>query len=76
MLSFLFFILLFGGIIVLAILLSVLNAIFGIFRGIFSFGRNQNNAPSQHTAQSSSKKKIFEKTEGDYVDYEEIKDKK
>ena len=72
MLNFLFFILLFAGVIVLVILLSVVNTIFGIFKGVFSFGRNRDKVSPQHT----SRKKIFEKTEGEYVDYEEIKDRK
>ncbi len=70
MLSFLLFIIIF----VLVIGLLIISSIFGFIRSIFSFGKRKNPVQSEeNTQQTSSKSKIFEKTEGEYVDYEEIK---
>lgn len=72
--GFIFSILLF----VLLIGLFFLLAILGFLRSIFRFGRN--NKQSQQaknetfSQQANQKSKVFEKTEGEYVDYEEVKD--
>jgi hypothetical protein len=75
MFSFLFFIFIFIGVIVLAIILSVLNTVFGIFRSIFSFGKNPRASAPHTNNTTSTKKKIFDDNDGEYVDYEEVKDK-
>jgi hypothetical protein len=73
MLNFLFFIVIF----ILVIGLIIISAVFGFIRSIFSFGRHAANqaqgSQSQDFDQPASKSKIFDKTEGEYVDYEEIK---
>ena len=72
MLSFLFFIIIF----VLIIVVAVISTVFGFIRSIFSFGKrnNQTQDPqSQNGEQPGQKAKIFDKSEGEYVDYEEIK---
>ncbi|HEY6913973.1 MAG TPA: DUF4834 family protein [Paludibacter sp.] len=73
MLSFLFFIVIF----VLVIGLVIISTIFGFIRSIFSFGKRSaqtQNAQSQaYGQQPTSKSKIFDSNEGEYVDYEEIK---
>ena len=72
MLSFLLFILIF----VLVIVLIVISTVFGFIRSIFSFGRRtkpSQNSQAQDIEQSTNKSKIFDKTEGEYVDYEEVK---
>lgn len=66
----LFFVLIF---IVLIVLLFVL----GFVRSIFNFGRRKNNnqteAPRQSPFQQKQRNKVFDKNEGEYADYEEIK---
>jgi uncharacterized protein HemY len=72
MLSFLFFIVIF----ILVIGLIIISTIFGFIRSIFSFGKRNNqtqSAQSQTYGQPTSKSKIFDSNEGEYVDYEEIK---
>jgi flagellar basal body-associated protein FliL len=72
MLSFLFFIIIF----VLVIVLMAISTVFGFVRAIFGIGRqnNQNqNSQTQNFEQPTNKSKIFDKAEGEYVDYEEIK---
>lgn len=72
MLSFLFFIVIF----VLVIGLVIISTIFGFLRSIFSFGKRNTqaqSAQSQTYEQPTSKSKIFDRNEGEYVDYEEIK---
>ena len=72
MLGFLLFIVVF----ILVIGLIIISTVLGFIRSIFSFGKRsaqtQNNQPSTHE-QPSSKSKIFDKNEGEYVDYEEVK---
>ena len=73
--SFIFAILLFILFIGLFIILSVL----GFIRSLFSFGKRNNpshNSPSQDIEQPNGKSKIFDKKEGEYVDFEEIKEDK
>lgn len=72
MLNFLFFIIIF----VLVIGLIIISAVFGFIRSIFRFGKNANqtqNTESQTPEEPTSKSKIFDKSEGEYVDYEDIK---
>ncbi len=70
MLSFLFFIIIF----VLVVVLLIVSTLFGFIRSIFSFGKSQNQkSASTEFEQPSSKTKIFDKSEGEYVDYEELK---
>ena len=72
MLNFLFFIIIF----VLVIGLIIISAVFGFIRSIFRFGKNANqtqNTESQTPEEPASKSKIFDKNEGEYVDYEDIK---
>ena len=54
----------------------VISTVFGFLRSIFSFGKtkNQANSQTQNFDQSTAKSKIFEEKEGEYVDYEEIKE--
>lgn len=73
MLSFLLFILIFALIVVLIIVSTVWRfvlSIFGIKRQTNPF---QNSNPKEQE-QASPKSKIFDKAEGEYVDFEEIKD--
>jgi hypothetical protein len=69
--SFLFAILFFVFFIGLFILLTIL----GFIRSIFTFGRrkpeNQQNSSDSYT-QSEHKPKVFDKKEGEYVDFEEV----
>ena len=72
MLSFLFFIV----IVVLVIGLTIISAVFGFIRSIFSFGKRSNTNQNNHSQdfdQPQTKTKIFDQKEGEYVDYEEIK---
>jgi hypothetical protein len=72
MLSFLFFIVIF----VLVIILMIISAVFGFIRSIFGFGRRktQNQTTNfQDFEQPSAKSKIFDKNEGEYVDFEDVK---
>lgn len=77
--SFIFFIilliLLFGAI----ILFSVIGFIRSIFVTLFGFGRNKNrnetnSGSSTYNDHSRSKSKVFEPSEGEYIDYEEVKE--
>jgi hypothetical protein len=72
MLGFLFFIIIF----VLIIGLLIISTLFGFIRSLFGFGKrgaqNQNSQTPSHE-QPNSKSKIFDKNEGEYVDYEEVK---
>jgi hypothetical protein len=60
--------------------LSVLGFVRSILSAIFGFGKRkdtyQTDPNQQHTTNHNqgSKHKIFEKSEGEYVDYEEVKD--
>jgi len=73
--SFIFAILIFILFVGLFIIMSVL----GFIRSLFSFGkknRTPGNTNSQVMDQPSDKSKIFDKSEGEYVDFEEIKEDK
>ncbi|MEA4936836.1 hypothetical protein SDC9_156665 [bioreactor metagenome] len=76
-LFFLFFLVIGIGVVVLLLIL-------GFLRTIFGFGRRKNTFPGQESdnnkrngnpfSSSKQKAKIFDKQEGEYVDYEELKD--
>ena len=54
----------------------IISSIFGFVRSIFSFGKRNTQTPdsqSQDFEQPTTKSKIFDKSEGEYVDYEEMK---
>ena len=71
MLGFLLFIVVF----ILVIGLIIISTVLGFIRSIFSFGRrnNQSQKPeSESYEQPSAKSKIFDKNEGEYVDYEDV----
>jgi len=73
--SFIFAILIFILFVGLFIIMSVL----GFIRSLFSFGkknRTSGNTNSQVMDQPNDKSKIFDKSEGEYVDFEEIKEDK
>lgn len=59
---------------ILFIGLFIVLAVLGFLRSLFSFGKRKNPLQDQHSEQfeKSSSKKIFDKKEGEYVDYEEI----
>jgi hypothetical protein len=68
-------VLLFGAI----ILFSVLGFIRSVFSAIFGLGRRRNSyqtSPDQpsYEADPKSKTKVFAPSEGEYVDFEEVKD--
>ena len=72
MLGFILFVFVF----ILFIGLIIISSIFRFFRSIFGIERNnkQNqSAQSDNFHQFTSKSKIFDKSEGEYVDYEELK---
>lgn len=62
--------------IILVIGLFFVAIVFGFLRSIFRFGGRKRQQPNpqdfEPTQQNSKTKKIFEKNEGEYVDYEEI----
>jgi len=69
--SFLIIILVIG----LFIIISVLGFIRSFLGSIFGFGKHKNstqNSQSQDFQQPTSKSKIFDKKEGEYVDFEEM----
>lgn len=71
--GFLAFILIF----VLFIGLFIILAVLGFIRSIFSFGRNKNTKTNQDNTtyqKPTAKSKIFDQKEGEYVDFEEIKE--
>ena len=65
-------------IIIIFIVLIIISSVVNIFREILGIGR-KNADFSQHKKgtkiyqTTSKKKKIFEKSEGEYVDFEDIK---
>ena len=73
--SFIFAILFFVLFIGLFVILSVL----GFIRSLFSFGKSNRptkDSPSQGFEPTGTKSKIFDKNEGEYVDYEEVIEEK
>jgi len=74
-----FFILVLG----LVIIFSILGFVRNVFSAIFGFGRRKAayethsssyNQYQDYNASNSDHKKVFEKNEGEYVDFEEVKD--
>lgn len=69
-----FLVLIFG----IVIIFSVLGFVRSIFSTLFGFGRRKSNYQTEpnHSgySQTKQKSKIFEKNEGEYVDYEEVKE--
>jgi hypothetical protein len=52
-------------------------SVFGFIRSLFGFGRKTKQQQDNHQSfdqQANNKEKIFKKTEGEYVDYEEVKE--
>ncbi|MDO9153209.1 MAG: DUF4834 family protein [Paludibacter sp.] len=69
--SFLLILLFFG--------LFAVFAIFGIIRSFFGIGKKSNAEQNGHQQdfnknQTGNKTKIFDKSDGEYVDYEDVKD--
>jgi len=65
--------------IILFVGLFIIIAVLGFLRSLFSFGKRKNpNMDSQSDGfeQPTTKSKIFDKKEGEYVDYEEVKEEK
>lgn len=68
-------------IIILAVLIIGLSIIGSVVRGIFRLGNGvRRSTPNNHTAQSEEpeirpkRKKIFTEDEGEYVEFEEVKE--
>lgn len=64
--------------IVIFVVLLVILFVLGFIRSIFSFGRNKNPFGKQsdqksYTQPNKQRSKIFDKNEGEYADFEEIK---
>ena len=83
----LFFMACFAAVVIIAIGTSIIRGILNFFLGLFGTPRqtynktsqsrqSQAQSQSQQSATSSSKKreKIFDKSDGEYVDFEEIKE--
>ena len=72
--SFIFAILLF----ILFLGLFIILSVFGFIRSLFSVGKRSNTKDHQNEdlEQPGGKSKIFDKKEGEYVDFEEIKEDK
>jgi Domain of unknown function (DUF4834) len=73
MLGFLLFILIFC----LLLVLFAVSFVFNFIRNLFYFGRKTQSSPSSnqdgsYTSNKAHKPKIFEKDDGEYVDFEEI----
>jgi hypothetical protein len=69
--SFIFFLLL----LFLFFALFVVSSILRFFGAIFHIGRHRNrNETRQEEAEAKSSRKVFTKEEGEYVDFEEIKE--
>ncbi len=70
--SFIFAILFF----ILFLGLFLVMSVFGFIRSLFSFGKRNRQAQDSHqhnAEQPNAKTKIFDKNEGEYTDFEEIK---
>ncbi|MFZ4724637.1 MAG: DUF4834 family protein [Paludibacter sp.] len=62
-------------VIILFIGLFIIIAVLGFLRSLFGFGKRKNpmqNEPSQGFEQPTTKHKIFDKKDGEYVDFEEV----
>jgi len=58
------------------ILLFVVLAVFGFIRSLFSFGRQRKQNTDNYDSDRDNrrkKSKVFDDSEGEYTDYEEIK---
>jgi hypothetical protein len=72
------------SILILIVFIGVLSLLFvlGFIRSLFNFGRKtkKGNQPKENntifTHSPKKKKKIFDKNDGEYVDFEEIDEKK
>lgn len=74
---FLFFLIIGIGVVILLFIMGFLRTIFGFGRKKSAFpGQEDNSDKKQRNPFSSSKRrsKVFDKQEGEYVDYEELKD--
>ena len=64
-------------IIIIVVVLIVISVAVNLLRSILGFGRKRSRFSQHHGDQqhqpTAHKKKIFEKSEGEYVDFEEIK---
>ena len=71
MLSFLLFIFIF----VVVLVLIVISSVLGFVRSVFGLGKRTVSTGTSHDdfQQQANKSKVFDKNEGEYVDYEEIK---
>jgi heme exporter protein D len=71
------FLLLFVGFFVLLLIFIVVRVVFSILnpRNYFRSNKQKNQRESDYSSsrQQHTSKKIFEKSEGEYVDYEEVK---
>lgn len=77
LLFFLFFLIIGIGVVILLFILGFLRTIFGLGRRKNAFpGQEGNSDKKRGNPFSSSKRrsKVFDKQEGEYVDYEELKD--
>jgi len=78
--SIFFFFIIFVLVLGLVIVFSILGFIRNIFSAIFGIGRRrtayqtESNHSSYENAYQKQKNKVFEKSEGEYVDFEEVKD--
>lgn len=76
--GFILFVLLFIFVFGFSIIAGIVKAIFGIGRNKPANGRDKgsqsNNREYPQSDDTDKRKKIFDKNEGEYVDYEEIKD--
>lgn len=72
---------------IIAILIFGLSIISGVLKFFFGFGKKQGNQQrtyqsnqqgreeeNRHATQQPNRKKIFEEDEGEYVDFEEVKE--
>ena len=79
--SFIFFIIFIVFLFGVIILFSILGVIRSVLSAIFGIGRRKNNYQTEPNQQyntnnsDQNKTKVFEPSEGEYVDYEEVKDK-
>jgi len=59
------------------IVILILATAFGFLRSLFGFGRRKNTQQQTDTFSDNNsidKQKIFDKNEGEYVDFEEVKE--
>jgi len=63
--------------IVLFFVVLIILFVLGFIRSIFGFGRRKNNTqtetPRESPFQQKQRSKVFDKSEGEYADFEEIK---